>query len=60
MMANWEKLNKEFSNLMDSFNDTDWVNWERNRAARKKLRRTDLLLKAGLQMEKLKKYTVSD
>jgi hypothetical protein len=54
MMANWDKLNKEFSNLMDSFTDSDWENWERNRSARKALRRMELLMKAKIQSEKLK------
>ena len=52
-MANWDKLNKEFSDLMDSFTDSDWENWERNRRARKALRRMELLLKAKIQSEKL-------
>lgn len=54
MMANWDKLNKEFSNLMDSFTDSDWENWESNRVARKALRRMELLMKAKIQTEKLK------
>jgi hypothetical protein len=54
MTANWDKLNEEFSNLMDTFTDSDWEKWENNRAARKALRRMELLLKAKIQMEKLK------
>ena len=54
MTANWDKLNEEFSNLMDSFTESDWEKWENSRAARKALRRMELLLKAKIQMEKLK------
>lgn len=60
IMANWDILNEEFSNLMNSFSDTDWINWENNRATCKKVRRSELQLKARLQLAKLKKETLKD
>ena len=59
MTANWDILNEEFSNLMDSFTDADWEKWESNRAARKALRRMELLMKAKIQIEKLKMASFS-
>jgi hypothetical protein len=54
MTANWDILNREFDNLIESFQDTDWTKWESNRAARKEMRRSEMLLKAKIQEEKLK------
>lgn len=53
-MANWEKLNEEFYNLMNSFKDLDWNKWKNSRTENKAKRRSELLLKAKIQEEKLK------
>jgi len=53
-MANWDKLNKEFDSVFESLTSEDWKLWEDQRAAKKKLRRLELMLKAKLQEEKLK------
>lgn len=53
-MANWEKLNKEFYNVLNSFQDEDWDSWESIRASKKEMRRLDMLLKAKTQEEKIK------
>ena len=34
-MANWDKLNTEFYNVLNTFSDEDWNNWESNRASKK-------------------------
>lgn len=54
MMANWNKLNKEYFDLMNSFEDSDWEKWESIRSTRKEMRRLEMLLKAKIQEEKLK------
>ena len=54
MMANWEKLNKEFYQVLNSFQDSDWDNWASIRASKKEMRRLDLVLKAKIQEEKIK------
>jgi len=54
MTANWDILNREFDNLIESFQDSDWAKWESNRATRKEMRRSEMLLKAKSQEEKLK------
>lgn len=58
-MANWDKLNKEFYNLMNSFKDSDWEKWENNRVSSKKMKRLELIFKAKIQEEKLKPSTLS-
>ena len=58
-MANWEKLNEEMDNLLDSFQDSDWENWDSNRIARKSMRRLELKLKAKIIEEKLKLTALS-
>lgn len=59
MMANWDNLNKEFFNLMESFQDSDWEKWENSRASRKEMRRLEFILKAKTQEEKLKLIALS-
>lgn len=54
MMANWDKLNTEFYNVLNTFSDEDWNNWESNRASKKEMRRLEMLLKAKQQEEKIK------
>lgn len=52
MMANWDKLNKQFDDLLDSMTIEDWQFWANNRE-QKKMRVSEMLLKAKLQEEKL-------
>ena len=54
MMANWDILNKEFYQVLNSFQDSDWDNWASIRASKKEMRRLDLILKAKIQEEKIK------
>ncbi len=58
-MANWDKLNSEYYNLIESFQDSDWEKWENTRSARKEMRRMELVLKARIQEEKLKLSALS-
>jgi hypothetical protein len=53
MMANWNKLNEQFDNLLDSMSQEDWQSWADNREAKKVMRNYEMLLKAKLQEEKL-------
>ena len=41
-MANWDELNKEFNDLMENFTPEDWEKWEKERKAKKLLRRKKL------------------
>lgn len=52
-MANWDKLNKEFTTLMDNLTDEDWNNWHNNRDAKKIMRRLELQLRAKIQADKI-------
>ncbi len=52
-MANWDKLNKEFDQLMGSMTPEAWERWSANRVARKAMRRSELEMKAKLQLEKI-------
>jgi len=54
MMANWEKLNKEFDQVFNSLQDLDWEQWDSVRASCKEMRRLELLLKTKIQQEKIK------
>ena len=48
-MANWEKLNKEFDDLIDNMSQEDWKHWDANRAARRELRKANVLIKAKIR-----------
>lgn len=37
-MANWEKLNKEFDDVIDNLSKEDWERWLANRKANRKKR----------------------
>ena len=52
-MANWDKLNKEFDQLLDNMSAEDWNTWAANKESRKAMRRLEMELKAKLQMEKI-------
>jgi hypothetical protein len=53
-MANWDKLNKEFNNLLESFQDSDWSKWKSNRALKKETRRLKMIKKTKIFKENLK------
>lgn len=52
-MANWDKLNKQFDDLIDKMSHEDWVLWAENKESRKEMRRMEILLKQKLQEEKI-------
>jgi|GEM_PF-4228001 hypothetical protein len=52
-MANWDKLNKEYSSILDSLTDSDWDNWMKSRTAKKLMRRKEMTLKSKMQAEKI-------
>lgn len=52
-MANWNKLNQEFSTLIDNLTDEDWNNWQANRVAKKTMRRLEMQLRAKIQADKI-------
>lgn len=53
MMANWEKLNKEFDTILDSITDKEWDNWLEGISKQKELEKMQMLLEANMQSEKL-------
>ncbi len=53
-MANWEKLDKQFYDLMNSFTDIAWETWMDNRAAKKAMREMELKMKAAMIEHKVK------
>lgn len=52
-MANWNKLNKELDEVLNSMSSEDWQSWAKTREQKKVMRKCELLLKAKLQEEKL-------
>lgn len=52
-MANWDKLNSKFNQVIDNMSSADWDNWSSQRMDRKDMRNSKILLKAKLQEEKL-------
>lgn len=52
-MANWDKLNQKFDEVLSSLSDADWENWAKNRESKKAMRKQQMLLKAKMQEEKL-------
>lgn len=52
VMANWDKLNDEFNGLINRLTDEDWGNWNKNRAAKREMRRLILRLKAEISASK--------
>ena len=52
-MANWDKLNRQFDELIDKMSAEDWIFWAENKEQRKVMRRLEMQLKAKLQEEKI-------
>jgi hypothetical protein len=52
-MANWDKLNQEFDNLLENISDQEWETWAQNREQKKIVRRLQLELKAKIQLCKI-------
>ena len=52
-MANWEKLNQKFDQVLDSMTDADWDNWAKDREMKRQMRKQKMILKARLQQEKI-------
>ena len=57
-MANWEKLNKEFDDLIDNLSDEEWNTWYENREEKRTVRRQKMLLEAQIQEVKNKRNGV--
>ena len=41
MMANWEKLNSKFNQIIDNMSNEDWNKWSSERMAKKALKLGD-------------------
>lgn len=52
-MANWEKLNSKFNQIIDNMSNEDWNKWSSERMAKKAMRNSEMLLKAKIQEEKI-------
>lgn len=52
-MANWEKLNSKFNQIIDNMSNEDWNKWSSERMAKKAMRTSEMLLRAKLQEEKI-------
>ncbi len=58
-MKKWEKLNREFDEVLDKLTQSDWENWYNSKESKKEMKRLTLLLKAKLQEEKLSMIQIS-
>lgn len=52
-MKKWDKLNAEFSAVMDRLTEEDWLVWDRQKSDILEMRRKTLALKSKIQEEKL-------
>jgi hypothetical protein len=52
-MNKWDKLNKEFSAVLENLTQEDWLIWERQKSQLIEMRRKILELKSKIQEEKL-------
>ena len=52
-MANWNKLNAEFDNLINNLTDSDWDKWAAESEQRKAQRKSEILSKAQIQENKI-------
>ena len=53
-MANWEKLNREFDDLINNLPEDEWDKWYENREVKKAIRRQKMNLKIQIQELKLR------
>lgn len=53
MMANWEKLNKEFDAILDNISDQEWNDWYDSIDAQKEMCQMQMMLEAKMQSEKI-------
>ena len=53
MMANWDKLNKEFDAILNNISDEEWNDWYNNIDAQKDMCQMQMLLEAKMQSEKI-------
>jgi len=56
-MANWNKLNTEFENLINSLTDADWDKWESEREQKRVQRKMEMLERAKVHEAKIAKET---
>jgi hydroxypyruvate isomerase len=52
-MADWEKLNKQFNEVLDNMTDQDWQDWLKNRERNRAERRKNLVEQARNHMKVL-------
>jgi hypothetical protein len=53
MMANWEKLNSKFNQIIDNMSNEDWNKWSSERMAKKAMRNSEMLLRAKVPYHKV-------
>jgi hypothetical protein len=53
MMANWDKLNKEFDVILNNISDEEWNDWYGNIDAQKEMYKMQMMLEAKMQSEKI-------
>lgn len=47
MMANWEKLNSKFNQVIDNMSNEDWNKWSSERMAKKAMRNAENIFAMG-------------
>ncbi len=52
-MANWEKINKRFDEVLDSLTPSDWAKWETQKEANSILRRKSLINQGFIQEKEI-------
>lgn len=52
-MANWEKLNKRFDEVLDSLTQEDWQKWDSQKEANTQQRRKELITNGQVQEKKI-------
>jgi hypothetical protein len=50
-MANWEKLNSKFNQIIDNMSNEDWNKWYSERMAKKAMRNSEMLNKIMIKTE---------
>lgn len=58
-MANWDKLNKEFDEILNNISDEEWNDWYNNIDRQKDMYQLQILLDAKMQSEKIRFNKIS-
>jgi hypothetical protein len=53
MSAKWDKLNKEFDDVIDNMTDEQWHYWRNNQAKNQALRQAKMKLEMEIHLQKL-------